>query len=422
MTDRSADETTSPRGRAASQGVAWIGIGIVVAAALIGAGGYFWLTRDGQGVGARVDAVARSYRTIGRLELRAEPRPDARVIATLKDGTTLSGTQAGVRDGVEWLALTAVDGAKGYAPASQMRLLGPATGASEVRAGARRVITSTLVNLRATPSLSGQVLGVAEGGTRLVADGVVTSEGEDWLRVPINARTTVFVMQRFTTADDDPGGDGDTQGDPVAIGVRGHAVQVANVQATPLGDSRVVRAIQIGEEVRIIGQTNAGIWWYVLRLSDGSQGFAPKDAIKVDPSASQWVYPDGSIAPGPNVPKGASGPLASHTVTINAAQIRADASVDAETLDTLPAGRTLNVVGERDGWLQVRLADGRVGFIARGLTGVIAAPRPSAGAAKAQAPVIDEAADVPSEEPPAALDPGAGAPLGDPAASPGPTP
>jgi hypothetical protein len=116
-------------------------------------------------------------------------------------------------------------------------------------------------------------------------------------------------MQRFTTSDDDGGSSDGIEGGTAAIGVRGFATQIANVQATPMPDARVVRALQLEEEVRIIGQTNAGRAWYVLRLSDGSQGFAPREAIRIDPNANRWVYPDGTVAPGPNIPKGSTVPV-----------------------------------------------------------------------------------------------------------------
>ena len=217
---------------------------------------------------------------------------------------------AGNQDGVDWLAITAVDGTKGFVPKTLLKELGPSTASTEIKGGTRRLVTSTTVNLRETPSMSGKILGVADGGTRLVSDGSIQSEGEDWLRVPIDGQTTVFIMQRFTTSDDDGGNADGFEGTSQAnIGVRGFATQIANVQATPLPEARIVRALQLQEEVRIIGQTNAGRAWYVLRLTDGSQGFAPREAIRLDPNASRWVYPDGTVAPGPNIPKGATAAL-----------------------------------------------------------------------------------------------------------------
>lgn len=358
-----------------------IGVLVLVALTVVLAlgGGALWLISRPSANSAKEALEARSFRAISRVELREEPSEGAAVKLVLREGTTVSGIPAGTHDGIAWLEVTAVDGARGFAPVTALRELGPAAPVAEVSGGTRRIVTSTVVNLRAAPSVSAAIVGVAEGGTRLTSDGGIMSEGEAWLRVPINGETTVFVMQRFTTADDDPGADNDTADTPGAIGVRGSAVAVANVQATPLPESRVVRALQPGEEVRIIGQTNAGIWWYVLRLSDGSQGFAPKDAIRVDPNAARWTYPDGTLAPGPGIPKGATTAGGARTVTLRRVSAMSAASEEGEALASFAAGQALVVTGSEAGWLRVRLPDGRTGFVAQRDTGVVAgAPRPRA--------------------------------------------
>jgi hypothetical protein len=289
----------------------------ILAVIALGGGALYWLSTSYGANGsdrANAQGKARSYRTMAKTELREQPNQAAKLVVSLREGTTLSGIPAGNQDGVDWLQVTAVDGTKGFVPKTLLRELGPATASTEIKGGTRRLVTSATVNLRETPSLSGRILGVAEGGTRLVSDGSIQSEGEDWLRVPLDGQTTVFIMQRFTTSDDDGGsGDGIEGGAGGVIGVRGFATQIANVQATPLPDARIVRALQLEEEVRIIGQTNAGRAWYVLRLADGSQGFAPREAIRLDPNASRWVYPDGSVALGPNIPKGSTTPVVPST-------------------------------------------------------------------------------------------------------------
>ena len=286
----------------------WIIAGIAVFLATVAGGAYLILGGFGsEGSSSTKNAnSARSYRTLAKTELRAEANQAAKLIVSLREGTTVSGISAGNQDGVDWLAVTAVDGTKGFAPKTLFKELSSLTSSTEIRSGMRRIVISTTVNLREGPSLSSKVLGVADGGTRMVSDGSVQSEGEDWLRVPIDGQTTVFIMQRFTTSDDDSGGDGFEGGAQSALGVKGFATQITNVQATPLANARIVRALQLNEEVRVIGQTNAGRAWYVLRLADGSQGFAPREAIRLDPTASRWVYPDGTEALGPNIPKGST--------------------------------------------------------------------------------------------------------------------
>jgi hypothetical protein len=311
------NEAISESARGGAPRLLWIVAGLLLILAVAG-GAYYFLSKGlGSGRGGSASAnQARSYRTIAKTELRAEANQASKLIVSLREGTTVSGISAGNQDGVDWLEITAVDGTKGFVPKTLLRELGPSTASTEIRGGTRRIVTSATVNLRETPSMSGKILGVAEGGTRLVSDGAIQSEGEDWLRVPIDGQTTVFVMQRFTTADDDSGsGDGIEGSAQTAIGVRGFATEIANVQATPMAEARIVRALQLGEEIRIIGQTNAGRAWFVLRLTDGSQGFAPREAIRLDPNASRWVYPDGTPAPGPNIPKGATAPVTAEQVS-----------------------------------------------------------------------------------------------------------
>lgn len=251
----------------------------------------------------------KSFSALGRTEVRREPALTAPIALVLKEGTIVSGQSVGVKAGVEWLSLTAVDGAKGFAPKALFREILPTNGSNKIRGGVRNIVTSALLNLRETPSMSGKIVGIVDGGTRLVSDGSVEAEGELWMRIPLDGNNIVYILQRFTTADDDANGNEGIGTDTATVGAVGRAIQIANVQATPLPNSRIVRALQPGEVVRVIGQTNSGIAWYVLRLNDGSQGFAPKVAISIDEGASRWVYPDGTEAPGPNVPQGQTEPI-----------------------------------------------------------------------------------------------------------------
>ncbi|GIU65901.1 SH3 domain-containing protein [Candidatus Phycosocius spiralis] len=278
---------------------------------LIGYGAVFGFTSlfDHHHHEEEVLEAPRSYSALGRIAVRREPDIDAPIALNLKEGTIVSGQVVGMKSGIEWLSLTAVDGAKGFAPKALFRELIAGKSASKINGGVRNIVTSALLNLRETPSMSGKIVGTVDGGTRLVSDGVVEAEGELWMRVPLGANSTVFLLQRFTTVDDDSAVDELNVSDYSNVGVLGRAMRVANVQATPFENSRTIRALQIGEMVRVIGQTNSSIAWYILRLNDGSQGFAPRSSISIDSRASRWVYPDGTDAPGPNIPQGQSAPI-----------------------------------------------------------------------------------------------------------------
>lgn len=155
----------------------------------------------------------------------------------------------------------------------------------------------------------------------------MSSEGEEWLRVRLDADTTAFLLARFTTPDEDGSGGGLAEGDD-APGLKAIATRVATVLATPLDDGRVIRALSPGESARALGLTqSAGRTWYLLRLSDGAQGFAPRDAFRVDPGPRRWIYPDGTEAPGPNIPQGMTEPVDLNALP-SAEAVPADAGSD----------------------------------------------------------------------------------------------
>lgn len=274
----------------------------VLALCALGAAGFWGIAQLGQMPAAdpRAGVPMQTLRTLAETSLHDSPDETGATTATLRAGTIVTGRPPA--EGETWIQVTAIDGTRGWLRWAELGPLEAEAAPGELTMTTRRVVVSTLVNLRAAPSLSSEVIGSAEGGTRLVADATVRAEGETWLRVPLNNEITVFLLRRFTTADDEPGSE-EGFGGSVLIGVPGTAKVIANVQAMPVTDARVIRPIQTGEAVRVIGQTFSEGWWYVLRLADGSQGFVPREAIEVSAGAGRWVYPDGTEAPGPNVPQ-----------------------------------------------------------------------------------------------------------------------
>jgi uncharacterized protein YgiM (DUF1202 family) len=288
-----------------------ISFGILFFAGLVIVGLKFTGFLGGKGVS--VGAKMATYRTLTRVEVHENAKASSDVKAVLKEGTIVSGKNMGSVDGVEWAQITSVDGARGFLPLSSLSKIGDGTDLSQVQDSPRKIVTSTSVNIRSTPSLSGAIIGTIDGGTRISTDGYVSSQGEDWLRMRIGRDQTGFIMARFTTPDDDSK-NGKNGFASSKIGAPGIVKTVTNVQATPFPDGRVIRALLVDDRVGILGQTKTDDWWYIIRLDDGTQGFIPKSSVSLNAKEGKWVYPDGSIAPGPNIPQS---PVAKSANTVN---------------------------------------------------------------------------------------------------------
>ncbi|KAF0186430.1 MAG: hypothetical protein FD163_1098 [Hyphomonadaceae bacterium] len=250
----------------------------------------------------------KSYLTVGAIELRSAAETTASVKSVLKDGSLLSGRVFVGANNVNWAEVKTIDGETGYVEAADLVQANTVVNLNGVASINQKTVTTTNIHLRAYPSLSGQIIGVADGGTRLIADGQINSEGEEWLRIPLGRDVTAFILARFTSPDDDRQGNAEGFADQ-EVGVLANARTIVNVQATPFENARIIRSINQGEALRVLGQTNAGIWWYIVSLNDGAQGFAPKDSIAISQTSNHWVYADGTEAPGPNIPKGSAAPV-----------------------------------------------------------------------------------------------------------------
>jgi uncharacterized protein YgiM (DUF1202 family) len=248
----------------------------------------------------------KSYLTVGASELRSAADAKSSVKSILKDGSLLTGRVFVGPSNQNWAEVRTIDGETGYVEAADLVLANTVVNLNGINTINQRTVTTTNIHLRAYPSLSGNIIGVADGGTRLIADGQIRSEGEEWLRIPLGRDVTAFILARFTSPDDDRQGNAEGFADQ-ENGAVANARTIVNVQATPFENARIIRTLSQGESVRVLGQTNAGIWWYIVSLSDGSQGFAPKDSIAISQNTNRWVYADGTEAPGPNIPKGRAG-------------------------------------------------------------------------------------------------------------------
>jgi hypothetical protein len=255
---------------------------------------------DGRETGT-VEARVTTFKTKVDYGIRDDSDVGSGVVVNLKAGSTVSASPSQMVGNEQWYQVTTIDGTIGYMPSSVLERFDGAGGEAKVTGGLRSVEVTALVHLRQSPSLSAGIVGTADSGTRLTADGVVESEGERWLRVPLTPDLTAYVVERYTQVGNDRVSEREFDQDAGSVGAGGTVRELTNLFSSPLPDARVLKALRAGESVRVIGQTRSDRWWYVVLLDDGSQGFVMREAVAVSASANRYVYSDGTVAPGPDV-------------------------------------------------------------------------------------------------------------------------
>ncbi|MCU0882648.1 MAG: SH3 domain-containing protein [Hyphomonadaceae bacterium] len=266
------------------------------------AGAALWgISKLEAGNDTRVETQATTFKTKADYGIRDEAGAGSGVVANLKAGSTVSARTDLLIDGEQWYEVTTIDGTVGFMPASMLERFAGVAGEPKVTGGLRSVEVSALVHLRQAPSLSAAIVGTADSGTRLTADGVVEAEGERWLRVPLTPDLTAFVVERYTQVGNDRQTEREFDQNTGDVGAAGTVRELANLMSSPLPEARVLKALRAGESVRVIGQTRSDQWWYVVLLEDASQGFVLRDSVSVSALANRYVYSDGTAAPGPDV-------------------------------------------------------------------------------------------------------------------------
>jgi hypothetical protein len=277
----------------------WL-LGMTVLVIALAAGALWGISLLDKG-GQAPEARATTFNTKADYGIRDDAGVGSGVVSNLKAGSTVSARPAQQIDNEQWYEVTTIDGTVGFMPQSMLERFSGGPGDAKVTGGLRAVEVSAMVHLRQAPSLSAAIVGTADAGTRLTADGVVEAEGERWLRVPLTSDLTAFVVERYTQAGNDRVTEREFDQNAGAVGAAGTVRELTNLVSSPLPEARVLKALRAGETVRVIGQTRADRWWYVVLLDDGSQGFVLREAVAVSAAANRYVYSDGTAAPGPTV-------------------------------------------------------------------------------------------------------------------------
>ena len=226
---------------------------------------------------AQAEAAAQTYTTTANLNVRSGPGTTYSVLATLKKGTTVTGTGAISKD---WLPIT-YNGKKAYVCASYLKASATSTATTPATGTATSAKTTVNVNLRAQPSLTATIIKVLLKGTTVQTTGKKSGQFSEVVVSGVNRWIATQYLTAVST------GDTSSATDPVAKPITtapGSAAKTlyinamdVNVRAQPTTASTMIAKLDLGTALEATGETENGFtqvvykdverWVYSIYLS-----------------------------------------------------------------------------------------------------------------------------------------------------------
>ena len=318
---------------------------------------------------ASADAVTV---TAEKLNVRAKPDADGNSIGVVREGEELSF----ISEIGSWIQVK-FDGQVGYVMEDYVRL-----DSEEVREDVKentvswqgKGVTTERVNIRALPMTGASIVKVAAKKAAVTITGVC---GE-WYQVKYSGKTGYLMGDYLTLSSDDeqiqatvkpeatkaPEQSGSGYGD----GVPGVVTYRVNMRADASTDSNVLRVLDEGDPISIIGES--GKWYWII--ADGKEGYIVKTCAQIAgdgeiPKPTATVKPTATPRP-TAAPEEEDGEILYAHAKVGTADerlnMRKSPSTSAKILMVLAKGQKVSVTGETGSWYKISL-NGTEGYVTR---------------------------------------------------------
>ncbi|MED3952794.1 SH3 domain-containing protein [Priestia aryabhattai] len=201
-------------------------------------------------------------------------------------------------------------------------------------------VTATSLNVRATPSTSGAIVGkVTKGNTVNIVD-----ESKGWAKITYNGKEAWISSQYINKTQ--------TNSTSTANSTSKSAVVNAsslNVRSSASTSASIVTNLSRGSKVTVVKESGS---WSQIKTAAGQTGWV----------ASQYLQ----AGSGSSTPTSNSGSTTSKSAVVNASSlnVRSSASTSASVVANLPRNSKVTVVKESGSWSQIKTASGQTGWVA----------------------------------------------------------
>ena len=268
--------------------------------------------------------------TMENLNLRDKASTSGRILTTIPKGKTV--TILSEKDENGWYKVS-YDGKTGYVSRSYL------TTSNSTPAVSKTGTATENLNLRDQPGTSGKILTTIPKGKTVT---ILSEKDENgWYKVSYGGKTGYVSGSYLTTS---------PSGSTTITTKTGTATENLNLRNQASLSGKILTTIPKGKTVTILSEKDENGWYKVSY--DGKTGYAISNYIKEDDSNSEATE---SAPSKPTVSK-------TGTTTENL-NLRNQASLSGKVLMTIPKGKTVTILSEKDenGWYKVSY-DGKTGY------------------------------------------------------------
>jgi N-acetylmuramoyl-L-alanine amidase len=279
----------------------------------------------------------------GILNVRTGPAISQSRLATVSQGTLLPV----IAEQPGWARIVLSDGRTGWV-ATEFVTLQNRQPAQWAR------VSSGPLNIRRGPGTPFEVLSTVSTGTPLP----VIQNQNGWLQVRLASGQIGWVSSTYATLSSVYPGESTPAPKPAPQPTGTVNTAVLNVRSGPGTTQTRITTVNQNTQLVILQSQES---WLQVRLPSGQTGWVSAEFVTL----SQIPSPP-APAPSPIVSRPVQPEIRrTATVTASVLNVRSGPSAEATRVTTLSQGTMVDVIGEQNGWLQIRLASGQTGWISR---------------------------------------------------------
>lgn len=289
-------------------------------------------------------AAGKTALTTANLNMRTQGNTNSKIILTIPKGETVNV----VEQGKSWSKVE-YKGKQGYSYNRYLKEVITQTVNVELKVNTKE----SNLNVRTGPSTNFKVIGNLKKGATVKASAKV----DGWYKINFKGQVGYISGEYVKIINGSTNNGGTNNGEVSATGTMRVTASSLRIRKGAGTDTATIGYLDRGEEVKVLGKTNNG--WVKIQDKNGVVGYCSAKYLEEVSNGTET---------------GTVKPMTGKVEVVGATNlnVRAGAGTGYKVITTVPGGTVLEVTGQHsNGWYQVKLANGTVGFISNKYASVV---------------------------------------------------